>query len=270
MAESLTPNPFTRSVVLRIPAAEAVHVTRDQPWGDAGRVLDLYRAPSAEGPLPTVVLVTGFPDPGFRNIAGCAFKDTAPFRSWARLLAAFGLSAVTYTNVDPLRDAPAVLTHLHENADALGIDAARCGLWACSGHVPTALGVLGRTAPPRVRCAALCYGYMFDLEGSTEVADAGRQFKFAVPDVSADRIPSGVPLLIARAGADATPGVNGSIDRFVRHAESRALPVEIVEHPTGPHAFDVLEDSDASRGVIERLVGFLRKHLLDDGQDALR
>ncbi len=262
MAEPSTPNPFTRSVVLRIPAAEAVHVTRDQPWGDAGRMLDLYRAPGAAGPLPAVVLVTGFPDPGFRNIAGCAFKDTAPFRSWARLLAASGLAAVTYVNVDPGADAPALLTHLQENAGALGIDPARCGLWACSGHVPTALGMLGRTAPPRLRCAALCYGYMLDLEGSTEVTDASRQFRFAVPDVAADRIPPDVPLLIARAGADATPGVNRSIDRFARYAESRALPVEIVEHPTGPHAFDVLEDSDASRAVIERVVGFLRKHLL--------
>ena len=262
MAESSTPNPFVHSVVLRVPGAETVHVARDRPWGDAGRVLDLYRAPDAAGPLPAVVLVTGFPDPGFRTIAGRAFKDTAPFRSWARLLAASGLAAVTYANVDPAADAPAVLTHLHDNAEALGIDAARCGLWACSGHVPSALGALCRSAPPRLRCAALCYGYMLDLEGATEVADAGRQFKFAVPNVAAERIPSDVPLLIARAGADATPGVNPSIDRFARYAESRALPVETVEHQTGPHAFDVLEDSDASRAVIGRVVGFLRKHLL--------
>ena len=261
MAESSTPNPFARSVVLRVPAAESVHVTPDLPWGDAGRVFDLYRTPNAAGPLAVVVLVTGFPDPDFRTIAGCAFKDTAPFRSWARLLAASGLAAVTYANVDPAADAPAVLAHLQENAEALGIDPARCGLWACSGHVPTALGALCRTASRRLRCAVLCYGYMLDLEGSTEVADAGRQFKFAVPDVAADRIPSDVPLLIARAGADATPGVNDSIDRFARYAESRTLPVEIVGHPTGPHAFDVLEDSDASRAVIERVVGFLRQHL---------
>ena len=262
MADSPTRNPFASSVVLRVPGAQAVDVTRDRPWGAAGRLFDLYRPPDAPGPLPAVVLVTGFADPGFRAVAGRAFKDTAPFSSWARLLAASGLAAVTYSNADPAADAPAILAYLRDHAAELGIDAERLGLWACSGHVPNALAVLGRSPRPAIRCATLCYGYMVDVEGSTEVADAGRQFKFCVPDVSADGIPSGVPLLIARAGADATPGVNASIDRFTRYAESRALDVDIVEHPTGPHAFDVLEDSDTSKAVIQRIVDFLKAHLL--------
>ena len=261
MADSPARNPFACSVVLRAPGAETVDVTLDRPWGGAGRLFDLYRPPDASGPLPVVVLVTGFADPGFRAIAGCAFKDTAPFSSWARLLAASGLAAVTYSNVDPPADAPAVLAYLRDHAAELGIDAERFGLWACSGHAPTALAVLCRRPRLPIRCAALCYGYMLDLEGSTEVAEQGRQFKFCVPDVSADELPPGVPLLIARAGADATPGVNASIDRFTRHAASRGLDVEVVEHPTGPHAFDVLEDSDASRAVIRRVVEFLRDRL---------
>ena len=262
MTDSPTPNPFASSVVLRLPGAETVDVTRDRPWGGAGRLFDLYRPCDAAGPLPAVVLVTGFADAGFRTIAGCAFKDTAPFSSWGRLLAASGLVAVTYSNADPAADAPAVLAYLRDNATELSIDAGRFGLWACSGHAPTALAVLCRTPRLPVRCVALCYGYTLDLEGSTEVAEAGRQFKFCVPDVSADELPPGVPLLIARAEADATPGVNPSIDRFTRHAASRALDVEVAEHPTGPHAFDVLEDSDTSRAVIRRVVEFLRGHLL--------
>ena len=261
MADSPTRNPFASSVVLRVPGAQAVDVTRDRPWGGAGRFFDLYRPPDARGPLPAVVFVTGFADPGFRTIAGHALKDTAPFSSWARLLAASGLAAVTYSNEEPAVDAPAVLAYLCDNAAELGIDAGRFGLWACSGHAPTALAVLCRTPRLPIRCAALCYGYMLDLEGSTEVADQGRRFRFAVPAVTPDQIPADVPLLIARAGADATPGVNASIDRFARYAETRPLDVEIAQHPTGPHAFDVLEDSDTSRAVIRRIVGFLRDHL---------
>ena len=262
MADSPTRNPFASAVVLRLPGAQAVDVTRDRPWGGAGRLFDLYRPPDTAGPLPAVVLVTGFADPGFRTIAGCAFKDTAPFSSWARLLAASGLAAVTYSNVEPAADAPAVLAYLRDNAAELDIDAERFGLWACSGHAPTALAELCRTPQLPIRCAALCYGYTLDLEGSTEVADQGRQFRFAVPDVAPDQVPADVPLLIARAGADATPGVNASIDRFARYAETRPLDVEIAEHPTGPHAFDVLEDSDTSRAVIRRVIDFLRDHLL--------
>lgn len=262
MAESSAPNPFVRSVVLQPPGADSVQVTRDQPWSDAGRAVDVYRPPDAAHRLPAVILVTGFPDPGFRTVAGCACKDTAPFVSWARLLAASGLAAVTYSNVDPVADAPAVLTHLDENARALGIDSTRLGVWACSGHVPNALALLTRTRHPSIRCAALCYGYMLDLDGSATVADAGRQFKFAVPDVGIEQLPSDVPLLIARAGADAMPGLNDSIDRFTQSAESLGLRVEIIEHATGPHAFDVMDDSDASRAVIARVVGFLKNHLL--------
>ena len=262
MSESSAGNPFARSGVLQMPGTEEVHVTADRPWGDGDRVFDVYRPPDAASPVPAVVLVTGYPDPGFTAIAGCAIKDTAPFRSWARLLAASGVAAVTYSNVDPAADAPALLAHLDDCASELGIDATRVGVWACSGHVPNALAVVSRTAAPRIRCAALCYGYLLDLDGSTVVADAARQYRFAVPDVTADRIPSDLPLLIARAGADAMPGLNSTIDRFARYAESRPLQAEIVEHPTGPHAFDVMDDSDTTRGVITRVLAFLRDHLL--------
>jgi len=208
-----------------------------------------------------VVFVTGFPDPGFRAFAGCALKDTAPYRSWARLLAASGLAAVTYSNVEPATDAGAILDYVREHAGELGIDPARCSLWASSGNVPNALAVLGHVTRFPVRCAVLCYGYMVDGDGATAVADAGRQFGFVVPETSVDLIPPHVPLLVARAGLDATPGLNDSIDRFVRCAESRALDVEIVEHPTGPHAFDVMDNSDVSRRVIRRILGFLREQL---------
>ena len=35
----------------------------------------------------------------------------------------------------------------------------------------------------------------------------------------------------------------------------------MIEHPTGPHAFDVVDDSDTSRNVIRRILGFLREQL---------
>ena len=85
MVDSRTRSPFASSVVLRVPGAQAVDVTRHRPWGGAGRLFDLYRPPDARGPLPAVVFMTGFADPGFRTIAGRAFEDTAPFSSRARL-----------------------------------------------------------------------------------------------------------------------------------------------------------------------------------------
>ena len=44
-------------------------------------------------------------------------------------------------------------------------------------------------------------------------------------------------------------------------AEAAGLPVELVDHADGHHAFDVLDDTDASREAIARVLGFLRRHL---------
>ena len=38
MTDSPTPNPLASSVVLRVPGAQTVDVTRDRPWGGGGRL----------------------------------------------------------------------------------------------------------------------------------------------------------------------------------------------------------------------------------------
>ena len=71
---------FSLPVVLPAPPDGAVTVRADVPWGAGeGRVLDLYRPASArDARLPAVVLVTGFPEPGFARALGRPLKDTAP------------------------------------------------------------------------------------------------------------------------------------------------------------------------------------------------
>jgi len=80
-------------------------------------------------------------------------------------------------------------------------------VWACSGNVPTALSVLMQDAPDHLKCAVLCYGYMFDSDGSTAVADAARRWGFVNPCAgkSADDLRRDIPLFIARAGQDQVP-----------------------------------------------------------------
>jgi hypothetical protein len=40
------------------------------------------------------------------------------------------------------------------------------------------------------------------------------------------------------------------------------LPVSLVNHATGPHAFDLFDDSVTSREIIRRILAFLQFHLL--------
>ena len=196
---------------------------------------------------------------------GCKFKEMESFLSWARLVAASGMVAILYTNgSDPAADARAVLRYLRENAASLGVDESRLGLWACSGHVPTALAVLIDEPHVSLCCAALCYGYTLDLDGSTHVADAAQTWHFANPAAgrSVADLPAATALFLARAGQDQTSHLNEALDRFLAHAVGRNLSVTFVNHPTGPHAFDILEDSEETREVIRQVLGFLRFQLL--------
>jgi hypothetical protein len=107
---------------------------------------------------PAVIFVTGFSDAGAQRMLGCRFKEMGSYVSWAELVAASGMVAVTYANQQPDADVRAVLTHLRQDAAPLGLDENRIGVWSCSGNVPTALSVLTGDAGHRPTCAVLCYG----------------------------------------------------------------------------------------------------------------
>jgi acetyl esterase/lipase len=235
-----------RPLVHPLPDPDRVELQPDLVYthGDGRELaMDVYlpsgRAP--ETPVPAVLLVHGEADPELlRGVRGWG-----QYTGWGRLLAGQGMAGVAFEHraildagfeavVAEVGDA---LATVGERAGDLGIDPERIGLAGFSAGVPlTAAALAGATG--RVRCAALCYGPLVDL----------------VPD------PVLPPLLVVRAGQD-DPGLNRTIDEFVSAAEQRDLAVELVHQPEGHHAFDVADDSDASREVIGRVLGFLRGHL---------
>jgi len=247
------------ALVYTIDGVDRVTVERDHGYSTEQGPLgfDLYRPPQAASPCPAVVFVNGLPDPGVVAMLGKPLKDWASYTGWARMVAASGIAAITYTNREPA-DVAALVRHLRENAASLGIDPARIGVWACSGHVPTALALLPRSW---FAAAALLYGYTLDLDGATAVADAAKQFYFAVPPVSIDELPRELPMLVVRAGRDVTPGLNETLQRFVAAAGDRHMAVTLIEHAEGPHAFDLVDDSPRTREVIEEVLAFLRRAL---------
>ena len=174
------------------------------------------------------------------------------------------MAAITYTTTDPATDVQALFAHIRRNAASLGIDGDRIGVWACSGNVPLALSVLMQESQEYLKCAALCYGYMLDLDGSGSVADASKKFGFANPCAgkSVDDLPPEMPLFVVRAGRDETPHLNETIDRFLVHALACNLPITFANHAAAPHAFDLFHDSDLSREIIRQILAFMRFHLL--------
>jgi acetyl esterase/lipase/DNA-binding beta-propeller fold protein YncE len=249
-----------RRVVYTVPGMEQVRVRRDLAYGrdEPTLEMDLY-LPGESAPArgwPVVVLVHGGPIP-----AGWAPKEWGVFRSYGELLAASGLAAVTFNHrlnapADYPRaadDVAALLAHVRAEARSYEIDPERVAVWAFSGGGPLLASVLaGR--PPYVRAAVSYYAFLGPPSGSPpEPRLSGleqvRPGSAALP-----------PLLIARAGRD-DAALNASVDAFVTAALDSGVDLEVLAHPRGRHAFDILDDDERSRAVIRRTVAFLRESL---------
>jgi hypothetical protein len=269
MSEEIRPDEIAKkTVVYEMPGTDRVTISRDIPYRttDAGDLtMDIYYPPDSKSGVrtPAIVFVTGYPDSGMEKMLGCKFKEMGAYTSWARLTAASGMAAITYTNREPAADILAVLQYVRQNADGLGIDENRIGLWACSGNVPNALSALIEEGGDYLKCAVLCYGMMLDLDESTSVMDAARQWGFVNPSAgkSVADLPKDVPLFIARAGRDQMPHLNETIDRFMIKALSCNLPITFVNHPSAPHAFDLFDPSETTREIIRRILAFMQFHL---------
>ena len=262
-----------KRVVYRIAGMENTTIRKDLEYrrtdADGPLTMDLYYPADAipASPLPAVVLVAGYADAGFETRLGCKFKEMAMSVSWGQLIASMGLVAIAYTNREPAADFDALLLHLREHGTSLGIDRNCIGLWASSGHAPLALSALMQQPRAFLRCGALLYGYTLDLDGATHVADASRTFRFVNPAAgkSIEELPHDVPLFIARAGQDQFPGLNDSIDRLVLKELAFNRPLTLVNYPAGAHAFDLLDDSPASRSIVRQVLDFLQTQLTRAG-----
>ncbi|MGE0438859.1 MAG: BTAD domain-containing putative transcriptional regulator [Gemmatimonadales bacterium] len=226
-------------LVVPIPNEQAVRVVADSFVGGDGRFhrVDRYHPAGPAGVRPAVVFV---------NLIGPVLRTWSIYQEWARLVTARGMVGVLYDApappADRSREVPlaaadldSLLATLERRGPRIGIDPGNVVLWAASTNTrlgtPVALESGGRT----VRGYVLYYG-----SGEVSVPR---------PDV---------PVFIARAGLD-TPGLNRQLDALAARLIGAGLPVTVVNHPSGPHAFDVMDSSAASAGVIEQTLAFIRQ-----------
>ena len=225
--------------------------------------LDVY-APARSTPvaLPAIVLVAGYSDVGYEGFMGCRFKDMALSTTWARLVASFGMIAVTYGNERPAEDLESLLRHVREHAAELGIDAERLALWGLSGNGPLALATLASSPPGSFKCGVFSCAYTADLEGATHVADAQKLWRFVYPGgFNVESLPVDLPVLIARAGQEQDPGLNVAADRLVAAMLAANRPVTCVNFAAAPHGFELFHDTFETREVMRQMFRFARFHL---------
>jgi acetyl esterase/lipase len=221
---------------------EAATVRRDLTYRQAAGAsleLDVYTPAGPGQPRPAVLFVHGFPVP-----PGSKIRASGQYVSWSQLVAATSLAGVPLDwRGDPaeLRDA---IQYVRQHAPDLGINPDRLALFGFSAGGGPMLAELLRDPPPSLRCAVVYYG---NLTPATA----------AVPSAAVERVP---PLLVVRAGRDALMPAP-AFDQFVAEASAKGARVETVVHPTGVHAFDLLNDDDTSRDIVKQTLTFLATHL---------
>jgi acetyl esterase/lipase len=258
-----------KRIVYSVPGMRRVRVRRDLTYKRvAGTELkmDVYSPPGARGARrPAVIFIHGgrIP-PNLRTTP----KDWGAYVSFGQLVAASGFVGVTFNHRfhtwDSLPDSQAdlsdLIAYVRGHADSLGVDRERIVLWSVSaGGIFLSRPLKER--PPYLRCVVAYYSEL-DLQGQRASAPASvtdetlREFSPLRHLGGGGGFP---PFFVARAGLD-DAGLNAGIDRFVQAALSKNLTIEVLNHATGHHGFDVEDDNERSREIIRRTVEFIRAH----------
>lgn len=264
---------FRSPLVYSVPGMDKVEVredvvykTMETPEGRLALKMDVYlpRDASKERRRPLVLFMSGgsVDDPDWRK-AGI-------YTSYGRLAAASGFVGVTYQKrygrgLDGIRtgnaDTKDLVRFLREHAAEYGIDPERIAEWGFSGG-GMMLGPALRERPAYVR--ALLYFYAASGAPAMYPEDVGR----AIRDEgfsSIENIEGEGPLpalFVARAAYD-NPELNDGLDALVQAALDHDALIDVMNHPTGRHGFDLLDNDARSREIVERAVAFLKAHLAE-------
>jgi acetyl esterase/lipase len=236
--------------VYSAPGTDRVRVERDVTYrtvDGAALKMDVYVPPdlAAADRRPIVFFVHGGPVP--KDLGA---KNLGVFRSYGELAAASGFVGVTFNHrLHDIKDyeragqdVAAAIDFMRTSAGRFQADAERTAVWGFSGGGPL-LAAYFRRPQPHVKAVAAFYAF---LDEPARAIDEGE-----------GPFP---PVLVGRAGKD-DPRINASVESFVRAAWAKGLVVDVLNHPTGQHGFDILDDDDRSREVIRRTIDFLMERL---------
>ncbi|HEX6478672.1 MAG TPA: alpha/beta hydrolase [Ktedonobacteraceae bacterium] len=274
-----------KPVVYAIPGMEEAIVQKDITYKtvDGNELkLDIYYPSDYDGEtrLPVVIFVHGDGPPEFLKEA----KEWGQYTSWGQLVAASGLIAVTFNHrsteiltklYEAASDVDDLIAFVRDDSKMLGVDANRLAIWVCSAGGPKGLRSALRSNSPFVRCIVSYYAisdlkvYYEEPEEETEFPGpplpAFSQEVFdefsgaALISKSTGGLP---PMQIVRAGLD-HPRLNASIDRLLMAAVAKNVDIDFMNHASGHHAFDALDDDERSREIIRATLEFLREHLTE-------
>ena len=256
-----------KRIVYQVPGMKSVRVKKNLIYKRAGNselLMDVYSPRISRGRMPAVLFIHGGRIPP--NLLTTP-KDWAAYVSFGELVAASGFVGVTFNHrfhtweslADSESDVMDAIKYVRDNAASLGVDSERIVLWAVSA------GGIFLSQPLRERPSYMraIVGYYVELDlrnarqsAPTSVTDETlRDFS---PVYHLEKDGKGQPpMLIARAGLD-DAGLNGGLDRFVQLALKNNVSLELLNHPTGHHGFDIEDNNDRSREILKRTIEFIK------------
>lgn len=196
-------------------------------------------------------------------------KNWKVYQDYGALATKHGFVGVTFNHrmnslVDfatPAEDIQTLTQFVQQSADQYGIDKNNICVWFFSGGGNFVAPLL-KEKPSWLHCVVVYYGVM----GLDVFKEMGAPIKISNPELH-DPIPivskksdGKISLFIAEAGAD-NPVLNKQLRKFTHTAVENSWPVEYWNHPTGPHAFDILTDDARSETIINRTFEFLKENL---------
>lgn len=254
-------------LVLQRHGMDSVDVRADVAFADEdqdGPRMDVY-LPAEREPgdrRPVLLFVHGGPlTPGTLPEPMLRPKDWQFYRDYGRMAAAAGWIGLvpnhryhsTAEIGQSFSDLESALAWVAGQADELGADLDRVGIWVFSGggaHIGWAATELSG-----VRAIAAFYPVAsFEAFAGFGMGDTPAEVaeRWDPASLLSAEAP---PILIGRAGQD-TPTLNASIDAFVARAIEVGATVDLLLHPGGVHGFDVRNDVPRSRQVMARAFDF--------------
>lgn len=279
-------NFLVQPVVYSLPTMGEAVIRSDIPYKQVASgdlKMDVYYPGDYEGEtrVPAVIFVHGDAEPELLK----TIKDIGQYTSWGQLIAASGLIAVTFNHrssegltkiYEVASDIENLLQYVRNNSDMLGIDANRLCIWSASAGASYGLRAALTDSTASIRCN-VCYYGLTDLHVyyDTTRQDAASQeqlptFPYLSEEVlnefSASHILNKAqgpiaPIFIARAGKD-HPAINASIDRLITAAITKNIELDLMNHATGRHAFDILDNNPRSHEIIKATLSFMKTHLM--------
>ena len=228
------------------PAAGSITITRGIQFGRGDTLslrMDVFRPKNASGRLPMLIV--------FYSGVG-AQRSNSFSEGWANAAASRGLVSVL---ADIRQDHAAddfrkLVEYLYDQASTYRGDRDAIGVYAGSGNVSSALPIVEDPNQTKVKAAVMYYGM-------APVTTFRRD----------------LPIMFVRAGLD-RPGLNGNaqsgMTAMMATAIAQNAPVTVINNPVGHHAFEMNDEGDVTRAVIDQTLEFVKRATSAAYQTSLR